>query len=525
MAEDGIQSPQAVAVKFADIDDNNLPSSSFKRDTIVRVKSKLGYEEELFPGLGLFGSFAVGFTQIGMVMSISGLYSYALTTGGPAVLIWSYIVVFIFTTIVSFSMAELCSAYPCAGSVYYWAAQVVPKKYAPIASYTCGWSNFLANTAAICFFAYNFAAFLSASVSWNDGSQFTNGQQVGLSIAVLFVWTILNTFRIDQVGWINSAGAAFQIGTVIVIVCVILVLTPSYSTATFVFTTYINETGFNSVSYVVAIGSVTSLFVFNGYDGTAHLAEETHESSSIPSLAVLYTVFMTGILGILYILSLLFVTPDVDTVLAGNSVEPIINTFAIAAGDYYAGMFAWFLTINFFFGGMGSTTVTARILYAMSRDKALPYSEKLATINPHTKSPIYIIIVIFIINSCLLLIPLNADGLTAFLAIVGLSASCFQISYAIPIALKTYFFLDDFPKTSYSLGKLSRPIGLISSLWLFGSAILFYFPSLSPVTPENMNWLIVVMGFFFTVFVLIWIFHSQYTFKGPPISHEVSQQL
>ena len=43
---------------------------------------------------------------------------------GPVVIIWGFVIACACTTIVAFSLAEICSAYPSAGSVYHWAAQV-----------------------------------------------------------------------------------------------------------------------------------------------------------------------------------------------------------------------------------------------------------------------------------------------------------------------------------------------------------------------------------------------------------------
>ena len=72
-------------------------------------------------------------------------------------MIWGFTVTFTMTMIISYSMAELASAYPSAGCVYHWAAQVVPEAQAPLASYVCGWFNFIGNAAGDCSFAYSFA--------------------------------------------------------------------------------------------------------------------------------------------------------------------------------------------------------------------------------------------------------------------------------------------------------------------------------------------------------------------------------
>jgi amino acid transporter len=44
-----------------------------------------------------------------------------MNTGGPVVIVWSWIVGSILNILCGLSMAEICSSYPSAGSVYHWA--------------------------------------------------------------------------------------------------------------------------------------------------------------------------------------------------------------------------------------------------------------------------------------------------------------------------------------------------------------------------------------------------------------------
>ena len=85
---------------------------------------------------------------------------------------WGFLLVFAMSTVVSYSMAEICSAYPSAGSVYHWSAQLVPIQYAPLASYICGWFNFLGNAAGDSSFAYFFAKFLNDAVAVSGGKPY-----------------------------------------------------------------------------------------------------------------------------------------------------------------------------------------------------------------------------------------------------------------------------------------------------------------------------------------------------------------
>lgn len=85
---------------------------------------------------------------------------------------WGFIVVYVMSTIVAYSMAEICAAYPSAGSVYHWSAQLVPAKYAPLASYVCGWFNFVGNAAGDSSFAFFFAQYLNSAIRVAGGNQY-----------------------------------------------------------------------------------------------------------------------------------------------------------------------------------------------------------------------------------------------------------------------------------------------------------------------------------------------------------------
>ena len=63
------------------------------------------------------------------------------------VMLWGWIITSFFTMIIGASMAEICSTYPSAGSVYHWSGMMAPPGAAPLISYITGWANFLGNAA------------------------------------------------------------------------------------------------------------------------------------------------------------------------------------------------------------------------------------------------------------------------------------------------------------------------------------------------------------------------------------------
>ena len=70
---------------------------------------------------------------------------------------WGWIIASIFTILIGYSMAEICSTYPVAGSVYIWSGLLATKEWSPFASYICGWFNLIGNVACDSSFAFGFS--------------------------------------------------------------------------------------------------------------------------------------------------------------------------------------------------------------------------------------------------------------------------------------------------------------------------------------------------------------------------------
>jgi len=58
--------------------------------------------------------------------------------GGTISAVWGWPIVSTFAFLVSLSMAEICSAYPTCGGLYFWAARLAGEHHAPFASWVTG---------------------------------------------------------------------------------------------------------------------------------------------------------------------------------------------------------------------------------------------------------------------------------------------------------------------------------------------------------------------------------------------------
>src|SRR5437762_2325362 len=90
-------------------------------DADARDLASLGYTQQLFREMGGFSNFAVSFSIISVLTGAVLLFGYGLKFAGPIINPVGWPVVSLFTLCVAASMAELASAYPTAGGLYFWA--------------------------------------------------------------------------------------------------------------------------------------------------------------------------------------------------------------------------------------------------------------------------------------------------------------------------------------------------------------------------------------------------------------------
>ena len=93
-------------------------------DDDARALAALGYKQELHRGMTGFSNFAVSFSIISILASCITTYYLAMDAGGPMAITLGWPLVGVFVLCVALAMAEVCSAYPTAGGLYWWAGRL-----------------------------------------------------------------------------------------------------------------------------------------------------------------------------------------------------------------------------------------------------------------------------------------------------------------------------------------------------------------------------------------------------------------
>ena len=103
-----------------------------REDTIqqdIKDLHRLGYAQELFRSMGGFSNFAISFSIISILTGAVILYDYGLAWAGTAAVMIGWPLVTVFVLLIAASMAEIASAYPTAGGLYYWASKMKNKAW------------------------------------------------------------------------------------------------------------------------------------------------------------------------------------------------------------------------------------------------------------------------------------------------------------------------------------------------------------------------------------------------------------
>lgn len=77
----------------------------------------------------------------------------------------------------------------------------------------------------------------------------------------------------------------------------------------------------------------------------------------------------------------------------------------------------------------------------------------------------------------------------------------------------------------FKLGAWGAALNAIGFLFLVFTSITFNLPSLSPVTPQNMNYTSAAVGVIMLISALTWVFDGRKSFTGPRIEGHLRDEL
>jgi amino acid permease (GABA permease) len=481
----------------------------------VETLHALGYAQELRRKMSGFSNFAVSFTIISILSGCLTLYGYGMNTGGPVIMNIGWPIVGLFVLMIGLAMAEVCSSFPTAGGLYYWAAKLGGKNAAGWSWFT-GWFNLLGQVAVTAGIDFGLALFTDAFLNALFGYPTDPVWIILIYGVVLFAHGLLNTFGVGLVALLNDISVWWHLIGVAVIFGVLFFVPSHHQSFGFIFTKFVNNTGFGFPGvgiYVFLIGLLLAQYTFTGYDASAHMTEETHNAAISGPRGIVWSIIVSLVAG--WVLLIGVTSAIQDYAAEAGATTPGAQVFLDAVG-HNLGLALLFIIIGAqFYCGMSSVTANSRMIYAFSRDGAVPGSEFWHRVNPRTRTPTnsiwFAAVGAFILGLPYLWNPVAYAAVTS-IAVIGL-----YIAYGIPILLRLIAG-DKFQRGPWHLGRWSRPVGIIAVLWIAFIAILFILPQAAPgFTLKTFNYAIVAVGVVLLYSGGYWFLSARNWFKGPKV--------
>ncbi len=201
---------------------------------------------------------------------------------------------------------------------------------------------------------------------------------------------LLNQFGIRLVSLLNDVSVWWHIVGVLIIVGV-LVIAPEHHQSRQLRLRPLRQRHRAGTAhfYVVLLGLLLAQYTFTGYDASAHMTEETHNAARSGPRGIVMSILVSLVAGWILLIGITFAIQHYEprAGLSPTGVPPA-QIFIDADRRRPVGKLLLLIAIGAqLFCGMSSVTANSRMIYAFSRDGALPGSPLWHRVNKRTRTP------------------------------------------------------------------------------------------------------------------------------------------
>jgi amino acid transporter len=501
-----------------------------------QVLHGLGYAQELFRAMGGFRNFAISFTIISILAGCLTSYNIAFEHGGPMWVTYSWLVVGLMSTLIALSMAEIASAYPTAGGLYYWAS----KLGSPGWGWATGWFNLIGQVAVTAAIGYGLALFGQALFDlWFSYSQHMNdwfGASFDASTYVLYAIflsaaALINLLNIRLTSGLNMISAWWHMLGVVVIVGILIIVPNDHQSISYVFSERVNNSGyggsttsFGSLAFwlVLGLGLLLAQYTITGFDASAHTAEETHNASRGAAVGMWTSVFVSVVFGWILLLAVTFAIPSTDGALK------IVNDLGLlvpwiwteSMGESWAEVLLFICVVAQFFCVTASVTSASRMMFAFSRDGAVPGHQVWRRV-ARNRVPRWSVAGIWFFAG-VLMIPAVWNYFVGYAVGTAIAVIGLYIAFVIPVYLRWRKGDSWDAPRAWSLGRHYKWLDVVSIVWVAFITILFVIPLYKVGLPWEdafdwrfTNYTVIWFAAIGLIFGGWWALSAKRWFKGP----------
>ena len=433
----------------------------------ARELQRFGYAQELLRSMGGFSNFAISFSIISILTGAVTLFDYGLKMGGPLEMTLGWPLATIGTLFVALSMAELCSALPTSGGTYHWSAELG----GPTWAWFTALLNIVGLVTVIAGIDYGCAQFLTPILGLAASTRVLL-TTYGL---ILLSHGFINHYGIRWVARLNDLSVSVHILGVLVLIGGLWIFAPKQPLS-FLLSRASSSTIHANYGWLFMLGLLQAAWTYTGYDASAHVAEETIDPRRRAPWGIVLSVVVSGVFGYLLILALTCAIPSIPSVLnardASGNALPAVLAIVTAGLGHRAGNAVMLLAVAaMWFCGLAAVTSVSRVIYALARDKGLPFAPFWCKTNPRHKTPAAAIW--FSVIVAFLALAYSAS----YSVVTSLSVVACYLAYNIPVYLgwrKKKRWIGK--RGPWNLGRHSNWINMLALAWTVFICIIMIMP-------------------------------------------------
>ncbi|KAI9902346.1 hypothetical protein N3K66_001698 [Trichothecium roseum] len=485
----------------------------------------LGYKPELSRNRSTLQVAFMSFVLASIPYGLATTLFYPLAGGGPVNIIWGWVAVSLIILCVASSLGEITSVYPTAGGVYYQAFMLSPPRWRRAASWICGWAYVVGNITIT--LAVNFGTTLFFVSCINV---FESEPGVGIfagepyQVYLIFLGITLFTNAVSAFGnkwlpWLDTAAIFWTFaGVFAIIISVLVVAKEGRHNAEWVFTHFEQHSGWPD-GWSFCVGLLHAGYATSSTGMIISMCEEVKQPATQVPKAMVATIVINTFAGLLFLIPLVFVLPDLEFLVNLPSAQPVPPIIKSAMGSSGAAIGLLIpLMVLALMCGIGCTTASSRCTWAFARDGAIPGGQLWSKVNHTLDVPFNAMMLCMAVELVLGLIYFGSS--TAFNAFSGVGVMCLTASYATPIAISLFTGRKQVKTAPFRLGAFGPFANVVAIAWSLLALPLFCMPTVLPVDATTVNYApVVFVAATLVSGVWYWVWGYE-NYAGPPTHDE-----
>ncbi|KAL9130408.1 MAG: hypothetical protein Q9217_001416 [Psora testacea] len=500
-----------------------MSSPELASEDDAAVLAKLGYKQELRRNFTMVEIFGIAFSIMGLLPSIASTLVYSIPAG-PVGMVWGWFIASGWIFIVGLAMADLGSAMPTSGGLYWWTHSFSSPKTRNPLCFLVGYSNTLGLVGGLCSIDYGFALmFLSVIVVARDGNWTpSNAAIYGTFLACVVCHGVLASVMSKIMAKLQTVSVVMNF----VLITATIIALPigakdRRNDGHFVFAQTDNLTTWPT-GWAFMLAWLSPIWTIGAFDSCVHMSEEAANATKAVPFGILMSIGSCWFFGFIIVIVLAAtINPELSAVTGSKLGQPMAQIYFDAIGKHGTLGLMSLLFIVQFLMGLSILVAASRQSWAFSRDGALPFSRVFRPISKRFGYiPLRAIWGCVLLAAILGLLSLIAEA--AAQALFSLAVAGNNLAWGIPILARLVWGQKKFkPGPFYTGDRFSVPIAWAAVTFLVFGIVLSMFPVEGPdPTPDVMNYTVVINCAVWFGALAYYFIDARKWFTGPKITIE-----